>query len=139
MPIDLCGFTDKIKHDLPQNPLSSTTDLRIIRTAVATTGEYTEERGGGVENGLASVVTVVNTINGIYERDFGIRLILVENNDLIIYGDAATDPYETSAYALLSQNRENLNAVIGRENYDLGHILGFNIEGGVAGVGFFCR
>jgi hypothetical protein len=32
-------------------------------------------------------------VNGIFNKDLAIKLILIANNDLIIYTNAVTDPY----------------------------------------------
>lgn len=134
LPSKVCGFTStsqsRIGKDDAHLPLQSGEQLREIRLAVATTGEYTDERGdGNVEATLASVVQITSALNTIFERDLTIRLLLVANNDRLIYSNAATDPYDVDAFSMLQQNRENLDNVIGRSNYDLGHVLGFNIEG----------
>jgi hypothetical protein len=47
----------------------SGSELRDYRVAVATTGEYTAFHGGTVALGLAAVVTAMNRVNGVYERE----------------------------------------------------------------------
>ncbi len=141
-PEHMCGFagmeTQSYKNDTSYEALQSGDQLRLIRTAIATTGEYTEERANGnIENGLASVVRITNNMNAIFERDVAARLLLVDDNDRLIYPNPNTDPYDIDAFRMLQQNVENINQVIGRENYDLGHVLAFNIEGGVGGVASF--
>jgi hypothetical protein len=56
--------------------------LRRYRLAVGATGEYTIFHGGTVAAGLAAIVTTVNRVNEVYERDIGITMALVPNNDL---------------------------------------------------------
>ena len=58
--------------------------LRTYRLCVAATGEYTAYHGGTVALGLAAVVTSVNRVNGVYEKEVGIRMVLVANNNLVI-------------------------------------------------------
>jgi subtilisin-like proprotein convertase family protein len=112
--------------------------LRVYRLAVAVTGEYTQFHGGTVQSGLGAVVTAVNRINGIYESELGIRFMLVANNDLLVYTDPATDPYEnTDAAAMLGQNQATLDAVIGPANYDVGHLLA-TAGGGIAQLDSVC-
>ena len=48
------------------------------------------------------MVTSINRVNEIYERDFGIRLELVANNDAVIYLNSATDPW-TNEFIPLQQ------------------------------------
>lgn len=57
----------------------------------------------------------VTKINSVFERDFGIKLILVANNDQIIYTTPSTDPYSDYAtkYNWGVENHNNLSVVIG--------------------------
>ena len=98
--------------------------LRTYRLANATTGEYTIFHGGTVTLGLAAVTTSINRVNGVYEKEVAVRMILVANNDLIIYTNPSTDPYtNNSGGTMLGQNQSNLDAVIGNSNYDIGHVF----------------
>lgn len=55
----------------------SGTNLRTYRLALAATGEYTAKVGGGtVAGALAAQVLIMNRVNGIYERDLAIRMVL---------------------------------------------------------------
>lgn len=114
-------------------------ELKTYRLAVAATGEYTIYHGGTVEDALAAIVTSINRVNGVYERDFGVTFTLIENNDLIIYTDPADDPYSNGqTFAMINENQANVNSVIGADNYDVGHIFGTN-SGGLAGLGVICN
>ncbi|MGQ0799116.1 MAG: reprolysin-like metallopeptidase [Pseudomarimonas sp.] len=122
----------------PASSKVSGPSLRTYRTAIAATGEYTATFGGSVALGLSGVVSTVNRVNQLYETELGLRLQLVANNDLLIYTDAGSDPYDTTNESLmLTQNINNLNAVIGSTNYDFGHVF-YTGGGGVAGLGVIC-
>ncbi|GAB3588258.1 hypothetical protein GCM10027345_39970 [Hymenobacter daeguensis] len=115
------------------------TSYRTFRLAVAADGEYTATKGGTAAGGLSGVVTSVNRVVGVYETELAVRMVLVANNNLIIYTNASTDPYSnTSPSALLSQNQTNLDAVIGAANYDIGHVFTTG-GGGLAALGVVCR
>ena len=112
--------------------------LRTYRAAVAATGEYTIFHGGTVPLGLAAIVTAMNRVNGIYEPEVAIRMVLVANNDLIVYTDPDTDPYTNDDGSLmLGENQSNLDAVIGSANYDIGHVFSTG-GGGIASLGVPC-
>ena len=107
--------------DFPTPPVGP--QLRTYRLANATTGEYTIYHGGTVPLGLAAVTTSINRVNGVYEKEVAVRMILVANNNLIIYTNPSTDPYtNNSGGTMLGQNQTNLDAVIGNANYDIGHV-----------------
>lgn len=112
--------------------------LRTYRVAVACTGEFTVNRGGAA-GALSNVATTVNRITGVYEQDFSVRLVVIANNNLIIYTDPNTDPYtNNNGSTLLTQNQSNLDAVIGPANYDIGHVFSTGSFGGIAGLRVVC-
>jgi hypothetical protein len=101
--------------------------LRIYRMAIAANRFYAgfhSTGGANVEQTLAAIAVALNRLNGIYEREIAVRMILVEQNDQIIYTTAETDPYSNApSGTLLSQNQTNLDAVVGTANYDIGHVF----------------
>ncbi len=112
--------------------------LRTYRIAVAATGEYTAFHGGTVSAGQAAIVTAMNRINGVYEREVDIRMILVANNSSVVYTNPSTDPYtNNNGSMMVGQNISTLNSVIGSANYDIGHVFSTG-GGGVAYLGVPC-
>lgn len=116
--------------------VSSGATLRTYRLAMAATGEYTIFHGGTKLDALSAIVTTINRVNGIYEREVSVRMVLVANEDLILFTDPATDPYANTS-GDLAANQTTINAQIGAANYDIGHLVGTG-GGGVAGLGVVC-
>lgn len=113
--------------------------LRTYRIAIATTGEYTQLFGGTKSNSLAAVVTTVNRLNQVFERDLSIHLELVANNDSLQYTSPSSDPFSNEdASAMVEENIVNMNAVIGSDNYDIGHVFGTGNTGGLAFLNSAC-
>jgi len=112
--------------------------LQRYRLALAATGEYTQFFGGTVSGAMSAIATTMNRVNGVYERELAVRMVLVANNASIVYTNASTDPYTNNdGGAMLGQNQSNLNAVIGSANYDIGHVFSTG-GGGVAFLGAVC-
>ena len=117
----------------------TTESLLHYRIAVATTGEYASKHGGTVTGVMSAISTTLSRVNQILERDLGIHLDLVENNDLLINTDANSDPFTKKDIAeLLAQNQEYIDSVIGTDNYDLGHLFAGS-GGGIAAVAGVCN
>ncbi len=113
--------------------------LRTYRVAIGATGEYTQFHGGTVNDGLAAIMTSLNRVNGIYEREFAVHMILVADETDVIFTNPGTDPYsDGNAGAMLGQNQSTLDSLIGNANYDIGHVFGGAGGGGVAGLGVVC-
>jgi len=118
--------------------LPSGTQLRTYRAAVAATGEYTSFHGGTVLAGQAAIVTAINRVNQIYNRDLAIHLELIANNDSVVYTNGATDPFtNNNGLTMLGENQANMDAVIGDANYDIGHVFSTG-GGGVATLNSPC-
>lgn len=129
-----------------RDDVSFGTEQRTYRLAVAGTGEYTNFHGGTAELGLAAIVTAINRINEIYNRDLAINLELVSNNIDVVYTDPETDPYSGfDPFDLIDEVAVDLNANIGEANFDIGHVFaqedaepGFISGTGLAALGVVC-
>ncbi len=111
---------------------------RTYRLALSATGEYTAFHGGTLALAQAAQVTTMNRVNGVYEREFAVRLNIIANNNLIVYTNAGTDPFTNgNPGTMITQNQNNTTTVIGSANYDIGHVFGTN-SGGLAGLGVVC-
>ncbi|MHB1147375.1 MAG: reprolysin-like metallopeptidase [Lutibacter sp.] len=115
--------------------------LRTFRLAVATTGEYSqfhltrqnisstatdEVKKAAV---LSAIVNTMTRVNGLFERDVSLTMILVANNTSVIFLDAATDGFTNNdANKLIDESQTTINSIIGSANYDIGHT--FSTGGG---------
>ena len=115
--------------------------LRTMRLAMSCTGEYGVYFGGTKAGALAAINNTMTRCNGVFEKDFGTRLILIANTDAVIYTNASTDPYSAASgmSSWNSQLQSTLTSVIGEANYDIGHLFGASGGGGNAGcIGCVC-
>jgi hypothetical protein len=144
----LTPFECKVIADAPSDLTSSTARpnaddalLRTFRLAMSCTGEYTAYFGGTKALALAAINNSMTRVNGVFELDFGTRMVLIANTDLVIYTSASTDPY-SAASSMASWNAQlqsTLTSVIGEANYDVGHLFGASGGGGNAGcIGCVC-
>lgn len=138
-----CHVEDQL-DDLQKNastmkaPLVSDGQFRTYRLALSATGEYTAFQGGTVPLAMAAMATTMSRVNGIYEKTISTTMVMVANNNLLVYTDAATDPYTNGTPGtMINQNQTNTTTVIGSANYDIGHVFGTN-SGGLAGLGVVC-
>lgn len=123
--------------------------LRKYRLALSTTFEYSRYHyvragvGTGTdEEKLAAVLSALNVamtrVNGVYEKEVGVTMELVPNNDLLVHL-TSDDPFtNNSGYLLLDENQQFIDSVIGDANYDIGHVFSTG-GGGVAQLQSPCR
>jgi len=112
--------------------------LRTYRLALCATGEYSQFWLNGTEANdaerkakvLAAQNNAMTMANAIFEKDFGLRLILVANNDAVIYLNPNTDPWTNNLNSTTQQTCDN---VIGSANYDIGHLVHRAGDNGNAG------
>ncbi len=113
--------------------------LRTYSLALACTGEYAAFHGGTASQALAAMNTTMTRVNGIFERDLSVTMQMVANNDLLVFTNASTDPYSNyDATAMLTENKNTCNNVIGSANYDIGHVFSTG-GGGLAYVKAICN
>ena len=126
--------------------------LRSFRLALACSAEYAQFHLGATQQNIsdtatdqvkkAAVLSAMNTsitrINGIFEKDLSVKLILVANNDKLIFLDANTDGItDGSPSTMINEVQTICDNVVGNANYDVGHV--FSIGGdGLAGLGVVC-
>lgn len=134
------------QHDNKNNPTADeSTDklfgdcsLHTYRLALSCNGEYAQFHGGTVPLVLGAMVTTMNRVNGVFEKDFAVRMNLVANNDTLIFFNAQTDPFSDDIGLMGGENQALLDSVIGSNNYDIGHVFGVS-GGGYAAYGAVCN
>lgn len=107
--------------------------FRTYRLAMACTIEYAAYHVNAAGLGSATVAVkkaavlaamnvTVTRLNSVYENDMSLRMVLVNNNDQIIYitADSFTND---DAYDLIDESQEVIDTYIGSENYDIGHTV----------------
>ncbi len=127
--------------NIAARPNADDAKLRTFRLALSSTGEYTAYFGGTKANALAAMNNTMTRVNGVFEKDFSARMVLIANNDAVIYTNASTDPYSAASgmSSWNSQLQSTLTSVIGEANYDIGHLFGASGGGGNAGcIGCVC-
>ena len=145
-----CGVDD---HALSMTPVSQSAaraaerirgSILEYRLAVAATSEYVAsvydasiKNLSRVEQAQAAIVTAINRVNEIYERDLGIRLVLVANNDRLIENGGNVVFSNGNGSRMFSENQAWIDSKIGRSNYDIGHVFGTG-SGGLAFRGSAC-
>ena len=124
----------------PITNFSNDETLSKYRLAVAANGQYVSYHGGTVASAMSAINNTVTQLNFIFERDLGIKVELVDNNDQIVFEDSNTDPFEDSTDNMNAELQSTLDSIIGSENYDVGHIFsGFGSGGNAGGIGVFCN
>jgi subtilisin-like proprotein convertase family protein len=124
--------------------------FKTLRLALSCTGEYTAYHGGTVADAVAAMNATMARVNGVFNKDLAVKLNIIVNNDLIVYTNAATDPYSdvvtdpndgsTSTSPEWNQELQgNLSSVITNDGYDIGHLFVADGGGGDAGcIGCVC-
>jgi len=129
---------ERTNEFLARGGVSNGDMLYTYEVAIAATGEYTAQHGGTVSGALAQQAETVNRLNEIMGVEWSVNLVIHPDNDLIIYTNAATDPYSNgNTNAMLDENQENLDLVLGLNNFDYGHVFGTG-PGGVAALSSVC-
>jgi len=145
----VCHVGDLDKIELPAPPPYSVSEragdcgnLRVYRLALACTGEYANYHGSFGSNkapALAAMNTSMTRVNGVFERDCGLTMSIVPNNEAIIFTNPSGDPYiNNDSDSLLVQNQATCDAIIGSSNYDIGHVFSTG-GGGVAYLNSPCN
>ncbi len=118
---------------------------RKYRIAIACTGEYAQAVAPGSTNAnkapiISQIVTTLNRVTGVYEKELSITFELVATNAAIVFADAASDPFtgNNNANVLINESQNQITNLIGNANFDIGHTFSTG-GGGLAGLGVVCQ
>ncbi len=126
------------RKNIDYSRTESGSELRTYRIAICADNNYSSFHGGTLENVMAAIVTTMNRVNGVYERDVAVTMELVEDSDSLIFLDASEDPFNgVGASEALNINQTQIDEIIGFDNYDIGHVFTTG-SGGLAGLGVVC-
>lgn len=145
------SFSETTNNIAPQNNTQNlNAKYREYRLAMACTIEYanfhinaanaigisTATEADKKEIVLAAMATTMTRVNFIFERDLGIHMNLVDNNDEIIFIDS--DNFDNfDAYTLINQSHNVISNIIGINNFDIGHTVSTG-GGGLANLNAPC-
>ncbi len=117
--------------------------LRTYRLAVANTGEYavaaTGQGAPTVSQVYSKIVTTVNRVDGVYEKELAVRLVLVSTQTAVVFTAANSDPFNgnNNANTLINESQTVITSSIGVANFDIGHTFSTG-AGGLANLGCVC-
>ncbi len=128
---------------IPTPAACSGQNLRTYRLAIACTGEYAVAATGSttptLAQTLAKIVTSINRVDGVYETEVAVRLVLVATETNVVFTDATTDPFtgNNNASTLINESQTVITNSIGTSNFDIGHTFSTG-GGGLAALGVVC-
>lgn len=116
--------------------------FRTFRLAMACTIEYAafHVSRANITNGtlaqkktavLAAMNATMTRVNGIYERDMSMRMVIIANNEDIIFIDSDNFT-DDDANLLIDEGQTQITNIIGNDNFDIGHTVSTG-GGGLAG------
>ena len=123
--------------------------LRTYRLALACTQEYANfhlnrlgiDPTSTDDVKKAAVLSEMNVamtrVNGIYERDVAVTMVIVPNNEDVIFLREPDGYTNNSGFTMLAQNQSICDSEIGSANYDIGHVFSTG-GGGIAGLRVPC-
>lgn len=133
-----CSTIDHIEKSAAEKKSAGETNRRtagfnVFRMALSCTGEYAQYHLTAAGTPVtapdaqkkAVVLSAMNAtltrLNGVFEKELSLHFNLIANNDAIIFLDAASDPYTTTAGP--DEAHVGITSVIPVVNFDMGHLL----------------
>ncbi|HTA61125.1 MAG TPA: zinc-dependent metalloprotease family protein [Bacteroidia bacterium] len=138
-----------LKKEIKPNSVSSTMIcagdiLRIYRLVIACTGEYAQAATGltspTIAQTLSRVVTTVNRVDGVYEKELDYRMVLIDGDTVCLFTNPNTDPFtgNSNASILIGESQTVIDARVADTDYDMGHTFSTG-GGGLSSLGVVCQ
>jgi hypothetical protein len=139
--VDASGYAaSSPQHTAARTAVRASNTFLQYRLAVAATSEYVKRVTGSVSDFLgaqAAIVTAINRVNQIYERDLSIKLVLVASNDQLIERGGNVSFSNGNPAQMFVENQAWIDFKLGSSGYDIGHVFGTG-GGGLALLGSVC-
>jgi hypothetical protein len=136
--------TDTFEKTAAPTAFCAGANLKTYRIAVACTGEYAVAATGVASptkaQVLAKVVTTINRVDGVYETEVAVKLVLVPTTTVVLFttaGTGFTTGENNNANTLISKSQSIITASVGTANFDIGHTFSTG-GGGLAQLGCVC-
>lgn len=139
--------TDRLISNADFTPPATLSSARmnvksVYRIAITTTGEYAQLVTGtqSVNQTLEVLISTLNRVNGIYERELSVSFNLIANNDQVIFTNPNSDPYTCNddTGCLIDEAAEVLDNILNNSNFDIGHVF-CTAGGGLAALNSLCN
>lgn len=145
----VCLVNDDKNIELPEPSqlfkTSNEVKLKTYRLALACTGEYAQfhldnqnivaQASDEIKKGavLSAMNTSINRVNQVLQRELSIKLVIVADNDKIVFLDPDSDNLTNdNAGSLIDEIQNVIDSNIGSANYDIGHVFSTGDDSGVA-------
>lgn len=124
--------------------------LRTYKLALACSHQYAAAATSigmpTVAQVFSKMVTSMNRINGVYERELSITMIFADKEDTLIWNQDTGGPNGADAFssindnpgACIATNQTVCDTRIGAANYDIGHVFTTG-AGGLSQIGIVCK
>src|SRR6218665_61283 len=148
----ICGVQEKEVASTDDTPTGSARAnnglFKTYRLAMACTTEYATfhiNRAGLQAGtvaaqktpGLAAMKVSIVRINGVYERDMSLTMVIIPNNEDIIFIAEDDGFANNSPGTLIDESQAKIDALIGTANYDIGHTV--STQGGGLAIAAVCQ
>lgn len=141
-----CKTIDAVVNNKEGKTAKTTSNNKVFKTlrlALSCTAEYTAYFGGTKAGALTGMNATLTRVNGVLNKDLALKLVLIANNDAVIFTNVSTQPYSNASDgadgAWNQEVQTTLTNLIGNNNYDIGHLFGASGGGGNAGcIGCIC-